>query len=156
MSAPASFMSPAQLLAHWQGHRALTRRVLQTFPGDRLFTFSIGGMRPFGVLVKEMLGMHAPMVRGVATGEWGEYSESEASTREELLHAWDANTAEMDRIWPTIPEARFQEHMKAFGQYDGQGYDLILYCVDNEIHHRGQGYVYLRALGIAPPDFFER
>ena len=24
------------------------------------------------------------------------------------------------------------------------------------IHHRGQGYVYLRALGIAPPPFYER
>ena len=26
----------------------------------------------------------------------------------------------------------------------------------NEIHHRGQGYVYLRALGIEPPPFYER
>jgi uncharacterized damage-inducible protein DinB len=34
--------------------------------------------------------------------------------------------------------------------------DLILYVVDNEIHHRRQGYVYLRALGIEPPAFFER
>ena len=29
-------------------------------------------------------------------------------------------------------------------------------AVDNEIHHRGQGYVYLRALGIAPPAFYDR
>jgi len=28
--------------------------------------------------------------------------------------------------------------------------------VDNEIHHRGQGYVYLRSLGITPPGFYER
>ena len=27
-------------------------------------------------------------------------------------------------------------------------HNLILYVIDNEIHHRGQGYVYLRALGI--------
>jgi uncharacterized damage-inducible protein DinB len=26
----------------------------------------------------------------------------------------------------------------------------------NEIHHRGQGYVYLRTLGIEPPPFYER
>jgi len=32
----------------------------------------------------------------------------------------------------------------------------VLYAVDNEIHHRGQGYVYLRALGVAPPAFYER
>jgi uncharacterized damage-inducible protein DinB len=32
----------------------------------------------------------------------------------------------------------------------------ILYVVDNEIHHRGQGYVYLCALGVEPPPFWER
>jgi uncharacterized damage-inducible protein DinB len=29
-------------------------------------------------------------------------------------------------------------------------------AIDNEIHHRGQGYVYLRALGIEPPGFYDR
>jgi uncharacterized damage-inducible protein DinB len=36
------------------------------------------------------------------------------------------------------------------------GYAMFLYAIDNEIHHRGQGYVYLRALGIEPPPFYER
>jgi len=43
-----------------------------------------------------------------------------------------------------------------FGQYEGKVHDLVLYAIDNEIHHRGQGYVYLRALGIEPPPFYER
>jgi uncharacterized damage-inducible protein DinB len=34
--------------------------------------------------------------------------------------------------------------------------DRLLYMVDNEIHHRAQGYVYLRLLGIEPPAFYER
>jgi uncharacterized damage-inducible protein DinB len=46
--------------------------------------------------------------------------------------------------------------MTAFGQYPGKVYDLVLYVIDNEIHHRGQGYVYLRSLGIEPPPFYER
>ena len=33
---------------------------------------------------------------------------------------------------------------------------MIQYAIDNEIHHRGQGFVYLRALGIEPPHFWER
>lgn len=32
----------------------------------------------------------------------------------------------------------------------------ILYIIENETHHRGQGYVYLRALGIQPPFFWKR
>jgi uncharacterized damage-inducible protein DinB len=45
--------------------------------------------------------------------------------------------------------------MTAFGQYPGR-VDLLLYAIDNEIHHRGQGYVYLRANGVEPPPFYER
>ena len=33
------------------------------------------------------------------------------------------------------------ETLNAFGQYPGVLHVLILYVIDNEIHHRGQGYV---------------
>ena len=55
-----SFITPDALLAHWQGHRRLTRRVIDAFPDDQLFTFSVGGMRPFGALALEMLTMAVP------------------------------------------------------------------------------------------------
>ena len=62
----------------------------------------------------------------------------------------------MDTYWRQIPLERFQETTTAFGQYTAPLVELLLYCIDNEIHHRGQGYVYLRALGIEPPPFWER
>jgi hypothetical protein len=68
-SQPA-FITPDALLAHWQGHRRLTRRVIGAFPDDALFMFSLGGMRPFGVLALEMLTMAVPLVRGALSGEW--------------------------------------------------------------------------------------
>ena len=153
---PASVLTPEQLLAHWQGHRRLTRRAIEAFPEDQLFTFSLGGMRPFGAMANELLAMGSPMARGVATLEWGEYTEGKAATREELLRRWDEQTGEIDAAWAGIPAARFQETITAFGQYTGQTTDLLLYVIDNEIHHRGQGYVYLRALGVEPPAFWER
>jgi uncharacterized damage-inducible protein DinB len=149
-------ITPEQFLRHWQGHRRLTRRMIEAFPEDRLFSFTIGGMRSFGELILELLAMAAPTVRGYATGEWGAYAPAKASSREELLRQWDESTREMDALWPRIPPERFQETVTAFGEYTGQGYDLLLYVVDNEIHHRAQGYVYLRALVIAPPPFYER
>ena len=82
-------------------------------------------------------------------------SASERS-KEEILRAWDQATEEIDTLWAQIPVERFQEQIVAFGQYPGPVYSLLLYVIDNEIHHRGQGYVYLRALGIEPPPFYER
>lgn len=155
--AAAPVVTPDQLLAHWQGHRRLTRRVIEAFPENELFSLSLGGMRTFGALALELLTMGAPMVRGMVTGEWAAY-EDDATPRPKaaLLRQWDEATAEIDRQWAALPAGRFQERMTAFGQYEGQGWDLLFYVIDNEIHHRGQGYVYLRALGVEPPPFFER
>ena len=55
-------ISPAQFLEHWQGHRALTRRVIEAFPDDKLFTHSIGGMRTFSSFAMEFLGMAVQQV----------------------------------------------------------------------------------------------
>jgi uncharacterized damage-inducible protein DinB len=155
-AAPAAFMTPAELLKHWQGHRALSRKTIERFPEDKLFTFSVGGMRPFGELAKEMLGMAVPTVHGIITDEWKEFSMGKAESRADLLRQWDESTKQIDALWPKIPVERFHETLTAFGQYTMPGYELLLYIVDNEIHHRGQGYVYLRALGVEPPPFWER
>lgn len=152
-----SVLTPEALLKHWQGHRNLTRRVIEAFPEDQLFTYSIGGMRPFGSLVIEFLSMAVPIAEGVATGVWPAWGELELpQSKAALLVRWDQDTKDLDRIVPTIPAHRFTGIDKAFGQWEGAGIDTILYAIDNEIHHRGQGYVYLRSLGIAPPDFYQR
>jgi uncharacterized damage-inducible protein DinB len=155
MSAP-HVISPEQFLAHWQGHRRLTRRVIEAFPEDQLWSFAIGGMRPFGVLVRELIAVGPPMLKGIVTGDWTPVDEQGELTKAELLAQWDADTATLEEFFPKITLEQFQEHKVAFGQYPGLVYDLLLYGIDNEIHHRGQGYVYLRALGIAPPEFFQR
>jgi uncharacterized damage-inducible protein DinB len=149
-------ITPEDLLNHWQGHRRLTRRVIETFPEDQLFTFSIGGMRPFGQLALELIAMAAPIARGVARGEWTALTLPQVRERQEILGLWDAGTREIDELWGTIPPPRFQEVDTAFGMYEGKGWWHVFYAIDNEIHHRGQGYVYLRALGVEPPPFWER
>jgi uncharacterized damage-inducible protein DinB len=155
-AASTPFITPDALLAHWQGHRRLTRRVIDAFPEEELFTFSIGGMRTFGELALEIVTMGVPMVRGAVSGDWSAEMSREPRPKQEVLRLWDESTEQLAALWGQIPPQRFQETLTAFGQYTGVLHDLILYVIDNEIHHRGQGYVYLRALGIAPPPFYER
>jgi uncharacterized damage-inducible protein DinB len=149
-------MTSEQFLQHWQGHRTLTRRTIEAFPDDKLFTYSLGNLRPFSALAMEFLGMAVPTLHGVVTGEWKEFKSPKVTTKSDLLRLWDEATVEINKLWPTIPAKRFQEVDTAFGQWKMTIYALLLYIVDNEIHHRGQGYVYLRALGIEPPPFYER
>jgi uncharacterized damage-inducible protein DinB len=156
-------ITPAAMLHHWQEHRGLTRRVIEAFPEKEFFHFSIGGMRPFAVLVQEILDMTGPGMAGIATGKWSSLEEmphhghvSAYTSKAAVLQAWDETTGTINRYWQQIPAERFQETDKAFGQYEGSIYSLLLYFIDNEIHHRGQAYVYLRALGIEPPPFWDR
>lgn len=144
------------LRTHWQGHRSLTRRVIEVYPEAELFRHSIGGMRTFGELANELIGIAAPMARGIATDTWEAFSDAKAESKADLLEAWDRSTQEIDRYWAQIPPSRFNETMVAFGQWKATGWGQLFYAIDNEVHHRGQGYVYLRSLGVEPPPFWER
>lgn len=162
-TAPALVITPEALLQHWQGHRQLTRRVIAAFPENELFRFSLGGMRPFAEMAIEMMDLASAGIEGMVTGQWQALSDldhakgmQDGLTKEALLQRWDTVTAQISARWPEIAPHRFQEVDLAFGQYQGPIYSLMLYWVDNEVHHRGQGYVYLRALGIEPPPFWDR
>ena len=151
-------ITPQELLRHWQGHRALTRRVIEAFPEKELFEFSIGGMRPFAALATELLGIAVPSLEEIVSGVTGELDEQvePGLDKETLLQRWDRDTAEIDRLYAQIPLERFHETINLFGKYEGTVWSSLFYFIDNEVHHRGQGYVYLRALAIEPPPFWDR
>ncbi|AZA99787.1 damage-inducible protein DinB [Chryseobacterium joostei] len=157
-TATQQFMSTEQLLKHWQGHRNLTRRVIEAFPEKELFEFSVGGMRPFAKLAVELISIGGTALKGIVDNNMEAYTEEgfNPKTKEEILKKWDEETGVINHYFNQISEERFQETFNLFGQYEFPVYENILYFVDNEIHHRGQGYVYLRALGIEPPFFWER
>lgn len=157
-AATATFITPEEVLQHWQGHRDLTRRLIVAFPEEQLFNYSIGGMRTFAEMAQELISIAAPGVIGIVKGTWEklDHERPSFSSKKELLERWDEATEVINEYWPKIKPERFHEQEKAFGQYDGTVYSSILYFIDNEIHHRGQGYVYLRSLGIEPPFFWDR
>ena len=152
-----SFIDSQAALEHWLSHRRLTRKFIEAFPEDQLYTYSIAGMRSFGLLVQEMLSIGVPMLQGIVTGEWAPHHEDKSSkSRADLLRLWDQDSEQMKTLWAQLRPEQFREHAVAFGQYPGAVYDLLLYAIDNEIHHRGQATVYLRSLGVEPPAFFDR
>jgi uncharacterized damage-inducible protein DinB len=163
LSANETVITPQAMLKHWQGHRHLTRRTIEAFPEDQFFGYSVGGMRPFSELITEITDIAGQGILGIVTSKWTRVEEMDhfaakaaPITKEEFLQRWDEITADIDALWPQIPAERFQEVDKAFGRYEDTISNLLLYFIDNEIHHRAQGYVYLRTLGIEPPAFWNR
>ncbi|SDS93064.1 Uncharacterized damage-inducible protein DinB (forms a four-helix bundle) [Mucilaginibacter mallensis] len=157
------FTTTDAMLIHWQGHRRLTRKVIEAFPEDKLFTYSIGGMRPFSAMINELVSIATIGLQDLFKDDPTSLNDLQyhrdklpLATKEEILDSWDKVTVIINALWPQIPQESFYEVIKAFGEYEGVTSDIILYWIDNEIHHRAQGYVYLRALGIQPPAFWDR
>ncbi|MBU2947771.1 DinB family protein [Zobellia uliginosa] len=154
----AQVILSSELLAHWQGHRALTRKLIEKFPEKDFFEYSIGGMRTFAEMIQELLSIGGPGTKEIVTGVTTVQNEhiAHGNSKQKVLELWDKETKEINENWSKINISRFHEEIKSFGLYEGTVQSAILYFIDNEIHHRGQGYVYLRSLNIEPPMFWDR
>lgn len=151
-------ISPSELLKHWQGHRRVTRRTIEAFPEDAFFNHTIGGMRPFSAMVMELLAIAEPALKEIVEGKSEALNEALAhdNKKDTFLKLWDEATKAIDAYWAQLQPERFEETVTLFGEYEGTVCSQVFYFIENEIHHRAQGYVYLRSLGIEPPLFYVR
>lgn len=147
------------LLRHWLGHRRLTRRTIVAFPETALFEHHAPGMRPFAAMVHEVTIYMPHLLRGAADGIWdwpGDVASTAPTSKADLLAAFDAATEDLKRDLPRITSERFLAVDQPIGSRQEPVVFTLLYFLDNEIHHRAQGFVYLRELGIEPPAFYQR
>ncbi|WP_412027787.1 DinB family protein [Deinococcus yunweiensis] len=151
-------LPPAVLAAHWLGHRHVTRRVIAAFPHDQLFTYRpTTTLRPFGEMAWEVVGQTGYTLDGLLDGQWGAptWNPLPSTDPATLLSAWDAQTARIESGLPGVPADSFGRTLQlAWGEM--LTFTAVIGAIDNEIHHRGQGMIYLRELGLEPPEFWER
>lgn len=156
----SDLLSPSRLLEIMESNRRLTLRTIEAFPEDALFRYRpVDSLRPFAEMVKEILHLELAYVRGVATGEWiREQPYQVVQTKADLLNACGAVREYSRAKWHKVTTERLQavEADPFFGGGEEQLFDRLFYALENEIHHRGQGFTYLRLLEIEPPHFFGR
>jgi len=157
----AELLTPQSLLEMMEGNRRLTLRVVEAFPEEKLFHFKPAEpLRPFSEMVVELLEIEEGYVRGIATGEWVLEPEKYKgiTTKQALLEACQAVRQRTRELWPKITTERLlaEEVDGFFGNQPQTNLSRLIYALENEIHHRGQGYIYLRILGIEPPPFYVR
>ncbi|MGE7760313.1 DinB family protein [Peribacillus sp. NPDC097895] len=153
------FLSKEGLFDILEGNRRLTIRAIESFPEEELFHYTPAEkLRPFAVMVKEIMNIERAYMRGIALNEW-EFQDSIASIskKEDLLTACEEVRAETRKMWQKITEETLEvvEKDPFFGPAQSH-FSRLQYALENEIHHRGQGFIYLRTLGIEPPEFFVR
>jgi len=109
-------------------------------------------------LISELLSIAEPGLREIVTRTSETQNEDIENDGKKVmfLKLWDEATEAINLLWSKLEPEEFQKSITLFGQYEGTVWSSIFYFIDNEIHHRGQGYVYLRSLDIEPPFFYDR
>lgn len=149
-------------LSAWEDSRRLTNRVARALAGaDALDRSMVEGMRPFRAMMLEIYRVEQWCVRGLAHEQWGFPPLPEglnAGPLEDVFTFGQGIREETRRLWPTIPDEAFTRLRPSPDPYipEGSAIGRLTYALENEIHHRGQGYVYLRLLGQEPPAFHRR
>lgn len=153
-------MTTEEWFKEWEGNRRLTRKVIETFPEKELFEFSIGGMRTFAEMVYELIQFSVEVTEQLIDNKPfpldREHRKDYGVTKIALLASWDKSVLLAAENWKKIPQERFQEMFNMYEKLNAPAWKNLLYVLENEIHHRAQGYVYLRALGIEPLVFYDR
>lgn len=146
----------------WESNRNLTNNIVRALAdADAMDQVMVEGMRPFRDMTLEVIGMEQWNVRGLAYDEWDFKALPEAlktAPVDEVLDFAREVRDETLRVWPTIPFEAITKMRPSPASFipAGTAMEWLTYALENEIHHRGQGYVYLRLLGQEPPAFYNR
>lgn len=146
----------------WEDNRILTNNIARTLAAAGAWDKQlVAGMRPFRQLMLEIIGIERWNVRGLAHENW-EFEdlpkELQTAPANEVMQFSQKVREETRQLWSGIPFEAFIRERPAPAPYipAGQALGWLTYALENEIHHRGQGFVYLRLLGQEPPAFHIR
>jgi uncharacterized damage-inducible protein DinB len=131
-------------------------RVIEAIPADKIHSHPIPNMRTPAELVVHLYGM---VVREIAEGTLrGQVRELDDAalcagikTKDDLLQFARDSYAAAAKAIPSITDAHLQAMVKTPWGMDFPGWMMLGITHDEFLHHRGQLYAYVRALGAEPP-----
>jgi len=151
-------MNKAYVQTLWEELRmvnGITFRVIQAVPKDKIDVRPVRDMRTPRELVAHMYetmrGVAAGIVSGqVVTDENADKGNS-LKTHAEMLQFASECWKSADKSVKSITDAQATAMVKTPWGMDFPGWMCAQIIFDEHLHHRGQLYAYLRALGIEPP-----
>lgn len=149
-------MNKFAILRYWQNVRKLTLRLFDLFPEGKFNFRPVETVRSVAEQFDHILVVELYTRIGLITGQWdqaafsGERDRSWMTLRNKLFYEHQ-KTIGLLRL---LPEGRFmQVYETPFGRLTGE--TVVYTAIDEEIHHRGNLYTYLRLLGLEPPQMVQ-
>lgn len=169
MNPTASYTTLERFLDHWDGVRMVTLKLLDCFSEEELRHTVWTGSRTVGEMFHHIGAHQFYAVRGLMKGQWepsGTLEESPDADwdlhkhliiyKHQTLHHWLERAQQRMRSWAAeVSESRLADFATDNPWHQGmRGWLLLQHAYQDEVHHRGQLYLFARQLGHIPPDVF--
>lgn len=177
MTLSTPYTTLERFLDHWDGVRMVTLKLLQCFSDDDLRRTLWQGSRTLGEMFHHIGAHQFYAARGLFKNQWepwGTLEENPDSDWElhkhlvvykvETLQHWLQSVQARVQVWvreffSQNPEPGTLTPLEAIAErnpwHEGmRGWLLLQHAYQDEIHHRGQLYVFARQQGYIPPDVF--
>lgn len=144
------------MLRYWRNVRRLTIKLLDEFPADSFDYRPTAEVMTVSQIFRHILEVELYIRRGFIDGVWEKSGEPitnffEKDMLRDKLRYEHKKTLDM---FAAVPDGKFMAIINTpFGEITGE--ILIQVAIDEEIHHRGNLYTYLRCLGKTPPQMIQ-
>jgi uncharacterized damage-inducible protein DinB len=142
----------------WEEQRlvyGISLRVMQAVPKDKMDSRPIPNMRTPKELIAHMSATMRAVAEGTAKGKIESYEETEkefvAKPHDAFMKWAEESFKVADASVRSLTDAQATSMVKNPWTTDFPAFVCIQIIFDEHLHHRGQLYAYLRALGVEPP-----
>ena len=148
-------MKKSEIVKYWRNVRALTLTLLDRFPPETFGYCPTPFVRSAAEQFEHIGAVEIYIRKGLVDNVLIPVPEVGIKDKDTLRQFLIAEHAKTSRALAALPEDRlFGYYDTKFGRVTGEG--LVLVAIDEEIHHRGNLYIYLRLLEIEPPQMVHK
>jgi uncharacterized damage-inducible protein DinB len=144
-----------QMVKDWQRAKKYTDAYLATMPGDKYSFKAVDSIRSFAQQMLHLASVNS-LFMGTITGQppvFGQRNLEEsptAASSDSVKYYVDASYDFAIKSLQNMDASKLGEKTKVFGMEDTR-YAFALKAFEHQTHHRGQTTIYIRLLGIRPP-----
>jgi uncharacterized damage-inducible protein DinB len=134
----------------------VTRRAIAAIPEDKLDFRPTAEMMSARELALHLMGNYNFLAAGMGENDWSLESfklRGDYRSTQELVDAFDELYRRTRGRLEQFPDDGFGLRVKPFG-VEQKISSIAMGIAEHEIHHRGQLYVYLRLVGVVPPQMY--
>jgi uncharacterized damage-inducible protein DinB len=133
----------------------ISARVFHAIPKDKMDAHPIPGMRTPKELIAHMAAMMHSIPTGIVKGKIEAFEEAEkefaAKPYDEFMKWVAQGWTVADKAIKSLDEKQATAMVKNPWTTDFPAFVCVQIIFDEHLHHRGQLFAYLRALGVEPP-----